>query len=141
MMIRRPRRYTESGSSAAADVDKRQGQVSASGAGSQSRRRQDDGQKGRRPSYPTALHMGLSNCHPCRWHLSLALTALLSVQGWGCPVSYTHLRAHETVLDLVCCLLLDKKKTHYTSTPENYTLNKNNITNLRLTHVDPASAH
>ena len=28
-------------------------------------------------------------------------------------VSYTHLRAHETVLDLVCRLLLDKKKyTH-----------------------------
>ena len=26
-----------------------------------------------------------------------------------CTVSYTHLRAHETVLDLVCRLLLDKK--------------------------------
>ena len=26
------------------------------------------------------------------------------------PVSYTHLRAHETVLDLVCRLLLEKKK-------------------------------
>ena len=33
--------------------------------------------------------------------------------GWlGCTeaVSYTHLRAHETVLDLVCRLLLEKKK-------------------------------
>ena len=28
----------------------------------------------------------------------------------GSPVSYTHLRAHETVLDLVCRLLLEKKK-------------------------------
>src|SRR5665811_260445 len=28
----------------------------------------------------------------------------------GDPVSYTHLRAHETVLDLVCRLLLEKKK-------------------------------
>ena len=28
--------------------------------------------------------------------------------GW-IPVSYTHLRAHETVLDLVCRLLLEKK--------------------------------
>ena len=28
------------------------------------------------------------------------------------PVSYTHLRAHETVLDLVCRLLLEKKKHH-----------------------------
>ena len=36
------------------------------------------------------------------------------------PVSYTHLRAHETVLDLVCRLLLEKKKTnrsqYYTTT-------------------------
>ena len=35
------------------------------------------------------------------------------------PVSYTHLRAHETVLDLVCRLLLEKKKktkTHNTHT-------------------------
>ena len=29
------------------------------------------------------------------------------------PVSYTHLRAHETVLDLVCRLLLEKKNTNY----------------------------
>ena len=29
-------------------------------------------------------------------------------------VSYTHLRAHETVLDLVCRLLLEKKKEHNT---------------------------
>ena len=28
------------------------------------------------------------------------------------PVSYTHLRAHETVLDLVCRLLLEKKNHH-----------------------------
>ena len=28
----------------------------------------------------------------------------------GESVSYTHLRAHETVLDLVCRLLLEKKK-------------------------------
>ena len=31
-------------------------------------------------------------------------------------VSYTHLRAHETVLDLVCRLLLEKKKNHKTHT-------------------------
>ena len=33
------------------------------------------------------------------------------------PVSYTHLRAHETVLDLVCRLLLEKKKQHDTQHP------------------------
>ena len=32
------------------------------------------------------------------------------------PVSYTHLRAHETVLDLVCRLLLEKKtKSQHTN--------------------------
>ena len=31
-------------------------------------------------------------------------------------VSYTHLRAHETVLDLVCRLLLEKKKQKQTTT-------------------------
>mgnify|MGYP002682247305 CR=1 FL=1 len=31
------------------------------------------------------------------------------------PVSYTHLRAHETVLDLVCRLLLEKKNNTHTS--------------------------
>ena len=30
-------------------------------------------------------------------------------------VSYTHLRAHETVLDLVCRLMLEKKKTPTTA--------------------------
>ena len=32
------------------------------------------------------------------------------------PVSYTHLRAHETVLDLVCRLLLEKKKKNQQNT-------------------------
>eukprot|EP00656_Telonema_subtile_P045827 TRINITY_DN5208_c0_g1_i5.p1 TRINITY_DN5208_c0_g1~~TRINITY_DN5208_c0_g1_i5.p1 ORF type:complete len:100 (+),score=26.73 TRINITY_DN5208_c0_g1_i5:138-437(+) len=31
-------------------------------------------------------------------------------QNYQGAVSYTHLRAHETVLDLVCRLLLEKKK-------------------------------
>ena len=34
----------------------------------------------------------------------------LFLQGKITTVSYTHLRAHETVLDLVCRLLLEKKK-------------------------------
>ena len=33
-----------------------------------------------------------------------------AASGAETPVSYTHLRAHETVLDLVCRLLLEKKK-------------------------------
>src|SRR5664280_3128093 len=35
------------------------------------------------------------------------------------PVSYTHLRAHETVLDLVCRLLLEKKKKKKNNTTNN----------------------
>src|SRR5664280_536051 len=44
-----------------------------------------------------------------------ALPGLSGVLGEGhssLSVSYTHLRAHETVLDLVCRLLLEKKNTH-----------------------------
>ena len=42
--------------------------------------------------------------------LAAVLATVLFVLGqW--PVSYTHLRAHETVLDLVCRLLLEKKTT------------------------------
>ena len=37
------------------------------------------------------------------------------------PVSYTHLRAHETVLDLVCRLLLEKKKIAHTRLTAQYT--------------------
>ena len=37
-------------------------------------------------------------------------------------VSYTHLRAHETVLDLVCRLLLEKKKHKTTSNVPKRTL-------------------
>ena len=33
------------------------------------------------------------------------------------PVSFTHLRAHETVLDIVCRLLLEKKKQHTQTKP------------------------
>ena len=37
------------------------------------------------------------------------LGALVVLLAYHAPVSYTHLRAHETVLDLVCRLLLDNK--------------------------------
>ena len=37
-------------------------------------------------------------------------TVLRQLASYLVPVSYTHLRAHETVLDLVCRLLLEKKK-------------------------------
>src|SRR5664280_3008169 len=46
-----------------------------------------------------------------RWNDIRAIAMLRSTQTNEVgPVSYTHLRAHETVLDLVCRLLLEKKK-------------------------------
>ena len=50
------------------------------------------------------------------WNFSaeIKLSALMNpdihFSEYHIPVSYTHLRAHETVLDLVCRLLLEKKK-------------------------------
>ena len=43
-----------------------------------------------------------------RWHVNAAASG--AVTHSPNAVSYTHLRAHETVLDLVCRLLLEKKK-------------------------------
>ena len=46
--------------------------------------------------------------------ISLSMIAIIlypfDPKGIRVTVSYTHLRAHETVLDLVCRLLLEKKK-------------------------------
>ena len=83
LMIRRPPRSTQSRSSAASDVYKRQAWPS-------------DGARFRR-----------------RWCSSLLgarSDARAQPPFWRQAVSYTHLRAHETVLDLVCRLLLEKKK-------------------------------
>ena len=94
LMIRRPPRSTLDRSSAASDVYKRQ----------------DD------------------NAVLFLWVTSPMLeVAFPIIKAWGfqyktsIAVSYTHLRAHETVLDLVCRLLLEKKQhttthnTHNTS--------------------------
>ena len=45
-------------------------------------------------------------------------------EGGVWPVSYTHLRAHETVLDLVCRLLLEKKKKNIIQNTTTTRLNK-----------------
>ena len=42
-------------------------------------------------------------------HMLIASADTIMIGDLG-SVSYTHLRAHETVLDLVCRLLLEKKK-------------------------------
>ena len=83
LMIRRPPRSTLDRSSAASDVYKRQllGSFWATGYGS-------------------AAEISVCENDSLRFVYTAGMYA----------VSYTHLRAHETVLDLVCRLLLEKKK-------------------------------
>ena len=83
-MIRRPPRSTLDRSSAASDVYKRQ-VVAVARVGD--------------------LH---APQHLANDHLDVLVVDLHALQA---AVSYTHLRAHETVLDLVCRLLLEQKKT------------------------------
>ena len=84
-MIRRPPRSTLDRSSAASDVYKRQESAS---------------------DIPTTDEGGLPGFHMTLW------SGLWVAKGTPKAVSYTHLRAHETVLDLVCRLLLEKKNKH-----------------------------
>ena len=79
--MRRPPRSTQSRSSAASDVYKRQAPVAAA-----------------QVEVPPAELAEVVR----------ALDVPLAEIGVVVPVSYTHLRAHETVLDLVCRLLLEK---------------------------------
>ena len=94
LMIRRPPRSTLDRSSAASDVYKRQVVVG----------RAVDGEHARRFADAQHLFAGQLPVHVAGQRGQVI--DLLDVR----PVSYTHLRAHETVLDLVCRLLLEKKK-------------------------------
>ena len=82
-MIRRPPRSTLDRSSAASDVYKRQGE--------------------------DRLTKPLLRMKDGKYEKNGAFTPITWDQAFD-AVSYTHLRAHETVLDLVCRLLLEKKK-------------------------------
>ena len=89
-MIRRPPRSTQSRSSAASDVYKRQ--ISFWTRRSETERR-----------------VGVGS--------DLVALMVAEQSPWDATVSYTHLRAHETVLDLVCRLLLEKKNTTQRAEP------------------------
>ena len=113
LMIRRPPRSTLDRSSAASDVYKRQ-VVSLSRL---SRGRLAADRLGTSPDEPNAASAGYG-CGVARPSLRrddlrgrMAYSRLWRFLAAVAAVSYTHLRAHETVLDLVCRLLLEKKKT------------------------------
>ena len=92
-MIRRPPRSTLDRSSAASDVYKRQDRDRARRSRLLGEVRPDAG--------PVRQADRRAPGHPAR----------AGPDGQGArAVSYTHLRAHETVLDLVCRLLLATKK-------------------------------
>ena len=58
------------------------------------------------------------------------------------PVSYTHLRAHETVLDLVCRLLLEKKnKRNKKKNKKTNTKKKKKNTQTHNTTQEKAKSH
>src|SRR5450756_2062295 len=106
-MIRRPPRSTQSRSSAASDVYKRQGY--ALFLRSQIMRKEKGTAKmqevwnGIRLGADAYLSRQLKTITP----LIAVLTVVLFLSVYA--VSYTHLRAHETRHDLVCRLLLEKK--------------------------------
>eukprot|EP00658_Telonema_sp_P-2_P014503 TRINITY_DN1550_c0_g1_i16.p3 TRINITY_DN1550_c0_g1~~TRINITY_DN1550_c0_g1_i16.p3 ORF type:complete len:112 (+),score=14.09 TRINITY_DN1550_c0_g1_i16:826-1161(+) len=52
------------------------------------------------------------------------------------PVSYTHLRAHETPEHLVCRLLLEKKKKKKTKTETLYKKDENKEKDIKLVEND-----
>ena len=88
-MRRRPPRSTLDRSSAASDVYKRQGHAF------------DGGDR---------ASIGLDGQHGTTLDgLTVEMNGAGAARRGVAPVSYTHLRAHETVLDLVCRLLLEKK--------------------------------
>ena len=45
---------------------------------------------------------------------AMGVLGAVTAWGWSWPVSYTHLRAHETEVDLVCRLLFEKQTHHPT---------------------------
>ncbi|WP_167828978.1 polyketide synthase [Streptomyces sp. MZ04] len=73
----------------------------------------------RHGTIPASLH--LAQPHPLLTDGRLPVEVVqknrpLERRGSRAPVSYKHLRAHETLMKLVCRLLLEKKKTKYSIT-------------------------
>ena len=63
---------------------------------------------------PEDLYVASANICLMTTFWAVAERAGLAFTSYHCEaVSYTHLRAHETVLDLVCRLLLEKKKEQH----------------------------
>eukprot|EP00657_Telonema_sp_P-1_P005337 TRINITY_DN22616_c0_g1_i1.p1 TRINITY_DN22616_c0_g1~~TRINITY_DN22616_c0_g1_i1.p1 ORF type:complete len:134 (-),score=64.74 TRINITY_DN22616_c0_g1_i1:66-467(-) len=129
-MIRRPPRSTQSRSSAASDVYKRQFDTQATDHITDRADRLQQAPEGAEQAeedqqaddvardVPTFRQPGIDAVEQgAQGHGGQADPVVPAFaqhgrdRGEQGSVSYTHLRAHETVLDLVCRLLLEKKKT------------------------------
>ena len=108
-MIRRPPRSTLDRSSAASDVYKRQ--------------KYDNIAERKAATMGSVYQINLSakvydsKAQPTKIHCYIDTKK--NLKSIDVSVSYTHLRAHETVLDLVCRLLLEKKKHKKTQKNKN----------------------
>ncbi|TVW99794.1 hypothetical protein AZJ57_11785, partial [Streptococcus pneumoniae] len=62
--------------------------------------------------FPNSCHFIFKKCSQRiqKKYKDLKLKRLIDFHSDEKPVPYTHFRAHETVLDFVCRLLLEKKK-------------------------------
>ena len=96
LMIRRPPRSTLDRSSAASDVYKRQDRDRPV------------------PDRRAARNLERQEAVGVRGGGAVGVELVRELHDAFEAVSYTHLRAHETVLDLVCRLLLEKKKKRNT---------------------------
>ena len=108
LMKRRPPRSTQSRSSAASDVYKRQIQCFGSGQVDVVHKGTDNDQnsnaKQKKNNGSTAIGFNLKNLMRIQVNVTYFLGSqffIFQLFGIQQPVSYTHLRAHETVLDLV----------------------------------------
>ena len=116
LMIRRPPRSTPLYSSAASDVYKRQ-------------------------IFGDKIHVSVENNNGYNTEAYDYVTDPDFIS--SIAVSYTHLRAHETVLDLVCRLLLEKKKKQKTEIDKispaifNYANTLNQVSYAPSNHREP----
>ena len=112
LMRRRPPRTTQSRSSAASDVYKRQYEHLAEGEVMIAHCPRSNLNLGcPLPDVRRMLDMGLKVGLGMDSPASSGPIDMFAEMRAMMTVSYPHLRAHETVLDLVCRLLLDKNKT------------------------------
>ena len=140
-MMRRPPRSTRSRSSAASDVYKRQGANSTNALCLAWQGQPTSGNIDTLVSGGYLSFTGTITAEYYSGYWQFVITSGAKIVA----VSYTHLRAHETVLDLVCRLLLEKKKKTKKYAKKQKNTTNNNTTNHQIMkrdgHHNPRAQH